>query len=586
MNNKETKTFNKEFSNKSNRFRNFVWTIVGIFLMFGLVFATTIISDTEIVTPKVNEVLYVTEGNANDIQVKIDLCNKSGCSIIIPPGNYDLNSRIYINHTNNLVIYGYGATITTSQVPATVPTAFTIINSSSITLKGMKFQDVETDIRLRADFGGKVEDITIEDIVSDKSGLTGSNFIYGIISFTTNDNSFDIVNPNHVDGVTIKNSLFREYFSDAGRSAPIYAHQDANYWNIENNHIENIYGDNEATGIALNRQREEFINASQYGHTIRSNTIINVTDGTPRGDCIYDKSSGATIDGNTIKFCNRFGITSLRGETQTSIINNHIWMNDTPSNQQAISIRITQSTWASGRNSSAFIAFNDIYNGKILLNTATSDNIVIGNRVVNPGFDGIDESNSKTSNNTIVFNLVQGTNEGDFTAPGTISFQNLGYTSKESNRLRGDVWFTDGNVTFSNRLIFGSESLYNDGSDTIFADGIIANNGMRVTNFQQNTGAAMDVDRNKNAANSDSAVITFVQNNNDDDQAVLYIQQDGLSNKAFGIDVRNDGNGSAIKIRSNTTTKNCNSDNEGGIYYDGNEDKHYGCDGTNWNAFY
>ena len=39
-------------------------------------------------------------------------------------------------------------------------------------------------------------------------------------------------------------------------------------------------------------------------------------------------------------------------------------------------------------------------------------------------------------------------------------------------------------------------------------------------------------------------------------------------------------------IAKNSTEMVCNENNEGGIYYDSTTKKHYGCDGTNWNAFY
>lgn len=41
-----------------------------------------------------------------------------------------------------------------------------------------------------------------------------------------------------------------------------------------------------------------------------------------------------------------------------------------------------------------------------------------------------------------------------------------------------------------------------------------------------------------------------------------------------------------LKVNANTTSVTCSATNEGGIYYDGTVKKHYGCDGTNWNALY
>jgi hypothetical protein len=41
-----------------------------------------------------------------------------------------------------------------------------------------------------------------------------------------------------------------------------------------------------------------------------------------------------------------------------------------------------------------------------------------------------------------------------------------------------------------------------------------------------------------------------------------------------------------IKINSNSSSIDCNSDNEGAIYYDGGSNKHRGCNGTTWNDLY
>ena len=41
-----------------------------------------------------------------------------------------------------------------------------------------------------------------------------------------------------------------------------------------------------------------------------------------------------------------------------------------------------------------------------------------------------------------------------------------------------------------------------------------------------------------------------------------------------------------VKLFKNTTAVTCGAVQEGSIYYDGTSKKHYGCDGTNWNAMY
>lgn len=44
--------------------------------------------------------------------------------------------------------------------------------------------------------------------------------------------------------------------------------------------------------------------------------------------------------------------------------------------------------------------------------------------------------------------------------------------------------------------------------------------------------------------------------------------------------------GDIMQIRANSTAKTCNAGTAGGIYYDGSANRHYGCDGTTWNALY
>lgn len=41
-----------------------------------------------------------------------------------------------------------------------------------------------------------------------------------------------------------------------------------------------------------------------------------------------------------------------------------------------------------------------------------------------------------------------------------------------------------------------------------------------------------------------------------------------------------------LKIAANSSSMTCDGNNEGAIYYNGDTNKHYGCDGSSWNALY
>ncbi len=101
-------------ANKNTRY--FLWTLVGIIIFAGIAWAGTIITDTTVTTDsgtytnitadRINEVLYVDAGNADDIQVKIDMCPSLGCKIIIPSGTYEFTDRITM--ADNIHLEGAG----------------------------------------------------------------------------------------------------------------------------------------------------------------------------------------------------------------------------------------------------------------------------------------------------------------------------------------------------------------------------------------------------------------------------------------------------------------------------------------------
>ena len=91
---------------KPNKTRNLVWTLFGILIMSGIVWATTTITDTGITTPEVNSILYVESGNGDDIQTKINSCSINGCTVVIPMGQYSISNQIDL--ISNLTLENYG----------------------------------------------------------------------------------------------------------------------------------------------------------------------------------------------------------------------------------------------------------------------------------------------------------------------------------------------------------------------------------------------------------------------------------------------------------------------------------------------
>jgi len=138
--NKELKAFNKEFSSKSNKFRNFIWTIVGIILMAGVIIATTTITDNSVTSPsgdytnitadRINEVYYFDELDCtnNDCtdNIKTFLEGiKENSTIIFSSGIYNVSGKAYaggghgewgsIKINKTLHIRAYGATFIGTQ---------------------------------------------------------------------------------------------------------------------------------------------------------------------------------------------------------------------------------------------------------------------------------------------------------------------------------------------------------------------------------------------------------------------------------------------------------------------------------------
>lgn len=117
----ENKTaFNSSYTKSYKRWTAFSWFLFGLILFAGLGYATTIRDTGTSEIESLNNISYVDAGVASDIQVKINQCPSNGCTIIIPPGTYSLDTTINISSALNLIIEK-GATLrwNTGATPST-----------------------------------------------------------------------------------------------------------------------------------------------------------------------------------------------------------------------------------------------------------------------------------------------------------------------------------------------------------------------------------------------------------------------------------------------------------------------------------
>lgn len=84
-----------------------------------------------------------------------------------------------------------------------------------------------------------------------------------------------------------------------------------------------------------------------------------------------------------------------------------------------------------------------------------------------------------------------------------------------------------------------------------------------------------------NSLSSSSQQVFTVKN--DGGGAGIYLDNNG---NGIGMVLDDSGTSPPLQIIANVTNVQCTSGREGGIYYDGSTHKHYGCNGTTWNALY
>lgn len=95
--------------------------------------------------------------------------------------------------------------------------------------------------------------------------------------------------------------------------------------------------------------------------------------------------------------------------------------------------------------------------------------------------------------------------------------------------------------------------------------------------------AALEID-----STSNNALALWVYTNMDAGQTgyVSFFECDNTGMDVPCVTIQQDGTAPAIKLATNATAMTCNAANEGGLYFNTGTNKHYGCDGTNWQALY
>ncbi|MCK5281872.1 MAG: hypothetical protein KAK00_00520 [Nanoarchaeota archaeon] len=144
----------------------------------------------------------------------------------------------------------------------------------------------------------------------------------------------------------------------------------------------------------------------------------------------------------------------------------------------------------------------------------------------------------------------------------------------------------------SNHLIFTTKTDANTGSCFWGQDDSATTITKLIGSKATSSGSNLFL-RNLASANTTGPVVQIEQDNAGDDQNALNLQNDGSGNGIFvdgangiGIKIDTEGNEPPIVLMTNATGVTCDAANEGGIYFDTTTNKHYGCDGTSWNAFY
>ena len=252
-----------------------VWVYALMFLsVAGLVYAT-VISDTEVSSNKINNILYVQPNNATDIQTRINQCPASGCTVVIPCGVYNLN---YIaNISSNTTIRGEGMC---SLINATTGNYFsTAANNYNIEVRELHFKGSNRFIEfvtnealnttqsrnfiIKNNFVEDVNGLAI-NILSQSAEISGNTLIN--VSSGIGIQRLSTLSSPYSNFIISGNRITQGTFTSTGEGIDLNTHDNSNAI-ITDNYVEGFL----QNGIESNSEKV----------TISNNIVILPTTGNP-----------------------------------------------------------------------------------------------------------------------------------------------------------------------------------------------------------------------------------------------------------------------------------------------------------------
>ena len=188
-------------SKTKHKARNIIWTMFGIILIAGLAIATTTITENTIssenvTAEKINEVLYVDAGVGSDIQVKIDMCPTTGCTVILPSSETEYILTQTLNLTSNLtLIINSGASLKMSGA--------TLYNQTS----------AHGDVVGFMIYGNNTDNVQILNYGKLRTGSSQAGLDYSLGIFIDNSENIKVLGGDYSSIVAIMNSNYTEVYS-------------------------------------------------------------------------------------------------------------------------------------------------------------------------------------------------------------------------------------------------------------------------------------------------------------------------------------------------------------------------------------
>ncbi len=347
----------------SKTFVTLFYCFLGILLFGGIVVASTVITNNGITTPtgtytnitadNINSVLYVQAGNATDLNVTINKCPSTGCKVIIPCGNYNLDYEVTLKDNLDLIGSGECTIINRTSLNGKFKqrSAISNLRIADLRFNGNNISGNAIDLDGGYKQNIRIENIHIIEIPSRAIQINGSNILIqnNLIENVSNGigiskNEGGDISRN--DEIKIINNRITSEFnssspSEYGEGIEINTHAygkaiidnniiigfreegiDCNigYCIISNNYIEMV-GDEtrDSNGITVNSE----LGKAQISNIV-SNIIVNIPSTNGRGIQVEDFSLSANIVGNSLVgyTSGTYGIT-VDFANHTSIFSNY-----------------------------------------------------------------------------------------------------------------------------------------------------------------------------------------------------------------------------------------------------------------------